>query len=366
MTLPSASGAERLIQCAASVVLPQTYSTSDYAERGHGLHGFVRSVLTGVPIPHALATLPPEHRGTAALIDWRKVGADLSSVRSEVAYAIDVRARSARELGLNIGRAYHRYRITPDEIVGSDDIEGVRIDGVPVVIDLKFGYERVAPCEVNAQMLTYCLARALVTDAPEVEGRIEYIAPDGKVWIDSHLFTAFDLDGFGNELEDAFDRVAAATTVYLAGGELNVATGDHCRYCGAMESCPAYTKLARAMLDEAMTLEARLGTLSLEQAGAAWRKAKEIEKLLDRVLAALKSRAAQEPLPLGDGKCVKEISYESGSFDRDGALLLLKAKGATDNEVAGLYRKYMVKSVREGNMPGVKVKRSAKPRALKA
>lgn len=365
MTYPSASGAERVIQCAASVVLPQTYSSSDYAERGHGLHGFVRAVLTGTPIERALAALPPEHRGIAERIQWRKLGSDLADVRTEVAYAIDVRARTARELGQNIGRHYERHAITDDEMVGSDDIEGMRIDGIPVVLDMKFGYERVAPCEVNAQMLTYCLARAIVTGAPEVEGRIAYVAPEGTIWVDSHTFTAFDLDGFANELEDAFDRVASARRVYVAGGDLNVATGEHCRYCGAMESCPAYVKLARAMLPEALALEAAVETLTLDQAGAAWRKARDIEKLLNRVLDALKARARQEPLPLGDDKCVKEIAYEAGSFNREAALSLLKARGATDDEVGMLYTKTLIKSVREGNMPGVKRKRVAKPRALK-
>lgn len=367
MTLISASGAERVIQCAASVVLPQTYSSSDYADRGTGLHGFVRSVLTGIPIEAALAALPPEYRGTAERIQWRKLGSDLSDVRTEVAYAIDVRARTARELGQNIGRHYERHAITVDEMVGSDDIEGTRIDGVPVVLDMKFGYERVAPCEVNAQMLTYCLARYLLTGAPEIEGRICYVAPEGSIWVDSYTFTAFDLDGFADELEDAFDRVAGARRVYLAREDLNVATGEHCRYCGAMESCPAYVKLARAMLPEALTLEAAVETLTLDQAGVAWRKARDIEKLLDRVLEALKARARQEPLPLGDDKCVKEISYETGSFNREGALALLKAKGATDEEVGMLYTKALIKSVREGNLPGVKRKRAAvKPRALKA
>jgi len=366
MTLISASGAVRVIRCAASAILPQVHSSNPHSERGTSLHEFVRAVLTGTPVERALATIEPEHRATAEHIQWSKIGRDLSEVRSEVSYAVDVRARSARTLGLNIQRAYHKFNVTEDEIAGSDDVEGTRLDDVPVIGDLKFGYQRVAPCSENAQMMTYVLARALITGAPEVEGRIWYVAPDGSVWTDSHTFDTFELDGFADELEDAFDEVRAAKRVYLAGGQLSVSTGDWCRNCDSLSACPAYNRLARSMLGDMTELEARIDGLTLEEGGAAWRKAEQVDTILKRVWAALEAKARQEPLPLGEGKCVREITYPQSRFDREAALLMLKARGVTDAELSTLYRPGVVHSVRETNIPGMAKARRPKPRAMKA
>lgn len=357
----TASATERTIKCASSLVLPRVRRTRQESERGSGIHGFVASVLSGTPIASALKLVDEQYRGVCDRIDWRGLGGDLRDVRTEVAYALDPIARSARELGANLGR--HYGPLGANEVPGSLDIEGVStFDGTPVVIDLKSGWLDVTEAEENGQGLFFGAVKALMTGAPEVEFRIAKLLPSGRIVPDVARYSALDLDSFLDEYESAIGRVRKAREVYESGGVPNVVTGEWCRWCECLESCPAYSALARSMLGDALDIEQRIASLSLAQAGAAWRKAKQIDVVLTRVLDGLKARAKQVALPLGDGKEARAISYSKQSFDKELALELLRDKGASSDEIAALYRSVNVEQVREANVPGAK----ARPRKEKA
>ena len=361
----SASGAARLLECPPSVVLPQSSRSTDDSDRGTSLHNYISAVLTGSSAEDALAHVPDEAKETARHIDFRKLGADLTTVRSESAFAINPRKLSARFLGCNIHRDYARHSITKDELAGSSDIDGLDeyYDNRPCVIDVKTGFRRVAPAESNPQLLVYACALAWISGADEVEGRICYVRPSGAVEVDSAVYDRFRLDAFALELEQAFDEVQAARRVLLAGGTPTVSPGEWCGYCGALDVCPSQVALARAMVTEVDTLGAnlsdvelrsRIESLSLDQAGSAWKKAKQIETLLERVLAALKTRAMQETLPLGNGREVRRVSYPRESFVQARAVQMLKDKGASDGELATLYRTVEIDTPKECSVPGAK------------
>ena len=348
----TASSLERAMACPASAFLPQTNSTSVHAERGNVVDDFVRAVLTGTPKAAALAAIDDKAtRSTCERIDFGRLGGDLHDVRCQVAYVLDPVARTAREVGVNIGRDYARYQKAPGELAGTDDLEGASFTGTPVILDVKSGYQPVTPCAENAQMAFYCAAKALVTGATYVEGRIARIRPSGEVALDCHTFTRFDLDVFLDDVEEALERIARERTVYLIAGEHSVSTGDWCRHCHAMSHCQEYVTLARTMVADLTDIEARVGELTLAQAGAAWHKASQAEALLKRIFAALEARARQEPLPSSYGKVVREISYETQRFSQEKALALLEEKGASPEEVAGLYGTNVVRSVRETSDP---------------
>lgn len=361
----SASGVARLVQCPANVVLPQSQRSTDDSDRGSSLHEYVRSVLTGTSAEQALERLPEEFRETARNIDFRKLGADLSNIRCESAFAINPRKLSARFLGSNIGRDYARFNITKDEIAGSSDIDGVDecYGGRPVVLDAKFGFQRVEPAETNSQLRTYGCALLWLSGADEVEGRIAYISPSGAVHIDSAVYDRFTLDAFAMELEQAMDEVQAARRVWLAGGVPTVSPGEWCQYCGALPSCPSQVALARAMVTEVDALGANLSdvqlrdrifALSLDDAGKAWAKARQIRSLLDRVEESLKMRAMEEALPLGNGKEARRVSYPKESFVQAKAIALMQSKGITPGELATCYRTVQIDTVREGAQKGFK------------
>lgn len=362
----SASGAERLIACAPSVVLPQAHWSSQYTARGHTLHGFTRNVMTGIHPDIALARLDEEHRATAKAIQWSKLGGDLHDVRSEVAYAIDPFRRTARELGVDIQRRYHEHGITPDELPGSNDLEGTRIDDVPVIVDLKFGWERVTAAEENAQLHVFAAAKAWMLNVPEVEVRIAYVRPSGKVELDSATIGRLEIDCFADEVEDAIVRSREMRRRYLAGGPVDVNPGPHCRWCGGMENCSAYTSLARSMLSDLSDVEARLTLLTPEQAGNAYNLMARAALILERVENALKARAKQEPIPVADGKVLRAISYPQAKFSQTAAVDLLKTKGASEEELAGLYTIAQVEQVRVTNVPGQKAPKKKRVKAVAA
>lgn len=346
----SASASDRTIACPASLVLPRVRRSNEYSDRGHGIHHFVCAVLGGAPVETALTQVAEEHRETCRRIQWRQLGAELQSVRSECAYALDPFARTARFLGVDVGRGYDRFGLTADEVPGSLDIDGEEFDGTPNVIDLKTGYQDVPDAEDNGQGLFFGAVKYIITGSPRVRFRVCKLKPDGTVIeTSSHVYTALELDSFLDEYETALTLARAARAIYKSGGVPDVSTGDHCRYCEAMEACPAYTSLARAMVASTEDLESRVATLTLSEAGQAWRKAKRIEAMLDRVLEALKDRARQEPLPTEDGKAVRPVTFERSSFDQHSALALLGALGATPQAIASLYRTTTVEQIKECN-----------------
>jgi len=349
----SASATERTIECPASLVFPRAKRSSKYAESGQAKHAFVRAVLAGAPLNVALAGVGPKDRATCENLQWHSLIGDLQSVRCEAAYALDPIARTARYLGTNVGRNYAQFNLGPDEIPGTIDLEGETYGGRAVVADLKSGFMDVTDAVDNGQLHFAATVRHLVTGASEVEGRIEKLRIDGSVYTESRtVYVTFDFDVFLDEMAHALEESRRARRVFFSGGTPDVSVGPWCRYCEAMEACPAYTSLARSMVADTYKLESAVGILTREQAGAAWKKAKQIETMLKRVIETIKDRARQENLPIeGTGKCVSEISFERSDLDVPAALALLREKGATPEEIAGLQHTTTVRQVREVNDP---------------
>ena len=71
-------------------------------------------------------------------------------------------------------------------------------------------------------------------------------------------------------------------------------------------------------------------------------------------MASLKERAVQETLPTRVGKELRPITFARPHFDVAAAMALLRAKGATDDEVDSLYRTVRVEQVRELNTKNTK------------
>jgi len=330
---PTASSLERALECPASVVLPGVVESSDYAERGHVIHTFVRNVIAGADHAAELAkVVDPAHRATCAAIRFKDLVGDLTNVRAEVSYALDVEDETARVLGLNLGRKYPS--LTRTQFAGTNDWEGLRLDGMPVADDLKTGWERVTPCKYNVQAKFHSRAIQLVTGAAEVEGRISYLDSDGSVDVDSHVFTAFELDSFGDELVELPIRIDHARRVYAMTGQVTVKSGDWCKYCPAMPACPKYTALARTMATDIDAIKGRLLIMTPDEQGIAWQRRTEIKNMLEVVDDGLKAIAREHPIPLPDGrKEVRSTDSHSRSFDAGRARALLAEKGATEAEI---------------------------------
>lgn len=352
--MTSASSLERELACPDGTLLPHIFTSSEYAERGTCLHRFGSAVLSGVPRAKALVDVPEKWRHTAEGFDPRAALAGCSSVRAEVAYAVNVKTGAVRELGQHLNRA---YRVSADEIPGTLDVAAVTFDDWALGADWKFGHENVAEVAENLQLTfaAYVRAEALGEDA--AEGRVIYVREDGKTKPDTHRFSRLELDGFLDKLARLKAGIDAARLRRDRGEPAIVAPGPHCRYCPAMATCPAHVAIARRLLPDIQAIDAALLAMTPEQAGMAWAKLSTIKALVDHAEEGLKNMARQAPIPLPDGRELRELRTSRTNFVKARAIELLKAKGATTEELASCESQAEVPQVREVAKPG-----AAKPR----
>lgn len=361
----SASTIDRSRGCPSWTAFPQVRRTTVHAERGTDIHAYLRAILSGTPQVVALAAVDDEHRETCRLVDWQKLCGDLENIETEVAYAINVRTRTARRLGTNIDRDYEGAAaragqpLTEDDVTGSLDITGTRkSDGLRVVVDVKSGHQDVTATEENGQGLFFAAVYQLLEGASEVQVRMAKLKPTGAVWNDPATFGAWQVDDFLDELEAAMGSATRSRRVYLAGGTPDVSVGSWCQYCPAKtSSCPAFTSLARAMLPELTDIADRMAEFTPEQRGMAWRKAKQIETILESVLDSLKGFAKTEPFPTDADHEVGASSYEQSRFSQPDALALLRGLGASEPQIAGLFKSATVTKIQERKIAGAARKR---------
>lgn len=343
----TASGLERVKACPASAVLPAILRTADAAERGKTIHRYLEDVLRGHSEADALVHVREDLRDLCRALDYRRATGDLADgLRPEVAFRVNVISGVADDLGDGLERGYPTALM--GDIFGTTDVYGRRAwDDMPVVIDWKTGFTAVTPCRDNPQMKFAVVAVALLTGATEIEARIAMIRPSGRVDVDTHIFTAWDVDDALDEMAGIYDRVLGAKEL-LRGHVLPVLyPDDYCTYCPAYPACPAQTALARAMLDDVAGFADKLAVLTPRQAGHAYVKLKSFKRLYDMVDKAIKTMAKASPLPIDAEHEVREITFPRRSFDQGRALELLHELGATEEQIATCEPKVIVSQVRE-------------------
>ncbi len=307
--MSTASGLEREIECPASAALsPVVHESGEDAERGHEIHNFCRSVIAGTPRALALAAMTKaEWRETCEQIDFAVLCGGLLNVRAEVAYRIDTATDTATFLGINLGRRYPPR--AANDVDGTNDFEGTKpFTGMWSVTDIKTGWAPVTLCRNNPQMKFHARALMLLHDVDQVEARIAYIAVDGQIAFDVHVFTRLELDLFGDQLIERRARIELANEALRADGRIAVHAGTWCTYCPAKVSCPKFTALARAMLPELRDVHARWGTMTADEKATAYLMAAEAKDLAERIVESMKGLARTEPIDLPGNKVLRETS----------------------------------------------------------
>lgn len=333
---PTASSLERVAACPASAAIPvRVRASSTHAERGSEIHGFIEATLAKHETREAaLAAVPIEWRGTCAALDWETLTGDLDpkSIHCESAFAVDYVAGSARLLGRSLGRNYPK---TPDEeVTGTCDIDAMHLDGeTPVVADAKTGLA-VTPCAENWQMRFQSYAKHRTTGAPDVLGRIAYIAENGAVRLDEHLFEPPDHADTLDGIADIFRRVKEVRL-----DQLQVFPGEWCLYCPAYLACPAKTALVRQLAPELESIDQLVQEMTTQQIGAAWERLEQIKPLVKRLDAALKDAARSQIITLPDGRVLREIEKGKSSINGERALALAQKYGAPAEELAECTRR---------------------------
>jgi hypothetical protein len=312
---PSGSGLERNYHCAASSALNQAPSTGEPAIKGTENHDNIKQGLRSQDLSVLPEGLRKELDGAAAV--------DL-----EVAFALDVEAETVRLIGRDVDRNYGE--IGPSEIALTIDAVVFRVPLV-TVWDWK-SRKRVTPAIRNWQIKAGCVAVMKHGGLSEVRGGLGYL-DDGEA--DIATFDAFDIPVFFAEMRSMLNRIGAARALVATGGTPDVHAGPWCEYCPAMAYCPAQTRLARTMLGELTEVEKQIAFMTPEDAGRAWALLKQIQGLADKVDASLRLRAAQEVVPLPNGKRLALIDKSRASFDKAKAIAWIKEHGGNPSDFEG-------------------------------
>jgi hypothetical protein len=275
----SASSVPRLLQCATSALLPHHDFSTQYAEAGREHHADVEAAID-VGDEDAI---PPE------ILSLLRPG---DETFTELAFAYDLETDTARDLG-RISR--DEYPQT-GELCGKTDLV-IRGNGRVVVVDHK-GIEKVDDADRNTQVATYALMVARAWGFDEVDVVIRYRA----TWRRPSYATlnALDLAAHGDRLRQLRDDIARAREQ----PQLFLNDGPHCKYCPAfLGGCPRVEALQRRVANGELVrqAEAMIPFNDDDEAAFALDLLERIKTMKQRLEAALHARAAERPIPRGDG-----------------------------------------------------------------
>jgi hypothetical protein len=282
--LPTFSGLGPAMACAGTVVLPKVGETNEDMERGTGRHRFV-ALAINCGRETALGDAAEGRREELGRIDLERllhVFRFCGLVRSEVAYAWDPVAGTARELGVDLGRGYEASGADMTrEVCGTLDLYGIARDALEaVVVDMK-GRSEGDPWQLRAQALAVARAHGL----ERVHVAFAHAQEDGG-WRWAHVET---LDAL------AMDAAEAAVAGMIPAWERAAVARD---WCSSRRYCPAKNALVRAAASLAFPHEVAL--LTSEERAEAWRVVKRYKPVFDELEKALKESARLEPIDLGD------------------------------------------------------------------
>jgi hypothetical protein len=282
VTTFSASDLPRLFACPGSAALPKARTTSVWAEDGTERHAEKEAAVGAGDLeflPPAVRDLIPED----------------ATVLAEVALAYDVATGRGRVLGVGVARRYGA--LAPTEIPGTIDLLAIA-PGRLVVVDHK-GFLNVGGAEQNEQLGFYALAAARTYSIDDVSVAVAYEV--GRPSIGE--LDALDHDAFHERLVRLRARVADQVARVAAGHLPDVSEGPGCRYCPGAHACPAKVALVRRLVTggEADDLELML-PLDDDTAREAYVRLGHAKNLLKRIERAIYARAADAPIPLGDGR----------------------------------------------------------------
>jgi hypothetical protein len=304
----SASSIPRLLECPTSALLPQHDYKTEYAEQGTDYHADQEAAID-VGDEDAI------HPDVLALIR------EGDETITEMAFAYDPIADTARELG-RITREQYAALVKPGELPGKPDLV-IRGNGRLLVVDHK-GHEEVEDAERNAQVATYALMVARAYGYDECEVAIVYRATYRRP---THAtLNALDLAAHGDRLNALRADIEKARET----PQLFLSDGAHCKYCPAfLGGCPRMESLQRRVAggDLVRRAEQLIPFNDDESASRGLDLLERLKMLTARLSAALYARAAERPIPRGDGKVFAQVIKEGNrKLDGDAAYALLREK----------------------------------------
>jgi hypothetical protein len=208
------------------------------------------------------------------------------------------------------------------EIPGTADNVGLLGEDAVIVTDYKSGWAgHVPPAREHFALKVYALFAARRYGRSRAVIAIIRVPDDGQSRVDRAELDALELDAVEERLVAIVRAVLVERAEYRVGNTVKLAEGEHCRWCPAFAACPAKMALAatlgRGEYDGAI--------ITKENAAEVWVKLQGARAVLDRIEEAVKTLAALQPIPLGDGRVLAPVEKTRESIsDADKALAVLR------------------------------------------
>jgi len=322
------SRAHRVWKCPASAVLPQVDEgprNEPARRRGKQIHAYLERVAA-IGVDAALAEQPDELYPLLRALDLDELPTWLAT---EVAFAWDWKARTARELGRNLDRDYTGVDWTRETPATLDIVGSAMASHAGLVSDYKSGHSKYPAPDYFGQTLLGGLCARSVYKLEKVALELIHIHDDGTHHKVRRWVGEFELDAFEDEWGAAMELVDHWEAEYAAGRGVNVNEGPHCEYCPAYNQCPAKTALVRQLPAElrglgiqvgqdeagAPVLLIERGKISIRSASEMWMAIERIEDVLSRAKQEIIGIAAFEPIPLPDGRVIGRLQTERRALD---------------------------------------------------
>jgi hypothetical protein len=374
MLRPTGSKAHRAWKCPASIVLAPITAEGEKpsAARGTAIHRYLERVRV-IGMEAALLEAAEELRPFLTAIDFDALPTHLAT---EVAFLWDWKARTAREIGRNIGRDYagHLERtlqrpIGPTEIALTVDLVGIG-GALGYVGDYKTGRTRYPEPERFAQTLLGALCVRALYDCPDVRVELIYIDADGDDFRARGIADSWILDDFADEFARAMELAEVYELEHKAGRPIPLRTGEHCDYCEAFKHCEAQTGLVRKLPASVDALLAS-GYLKRERVVDAYHEIQRYKQLLasmESEIYMLTTRPEIGPLDLGDGHILGPVEETREKLNGKIAASVLEqwhGKEARDEAVTlTMSQEALREAVSKRRKPGEKISTKARDGVL--
>lgn len=305
--------------CPGSMVLPWTPSSSAPARGGTVLHKLVRDVAV-VGRGEALDRVPDDYAEAAEDWDYSGLPTDPEAFAFEVAFALDVEAVTARELGRDLGRDYEAAGARPAELVGAADFVALvqrrgRGAAGAIVGDLKTGWAWVAPPRDNLQIRGLAAAAALSYGCDEVEGIIYHRREDSSGFTERAHFDAIDLAETLDQIRGVRARVRRARADLEAGRRPALREGPWCKHCPAFPDCPVKKELVHELLRGEDLVETVRRSLTPANAREGYFRLVAAKDLVGRLERVFKDYATEYPIDLGGGRVFGPTTSKRETLD---------------------------------------------------
>jgi hypothetical protein len=298
----------------------------DAADRGTRFHAAIAAYVNGAEVAPLADDIAQLFIVAREWVDAFGNGAlGRSALAAEVAFAWD----PVTDTAARIDATDRDYSAAPGKLCGTADLVAVaRALRVGYIADWSTGDGSQKGPQLRA--LALALARTEGLDMVTVEA-LE-VDSTGVRHVCRQDLDAFALAAVAGELAEGLAAVDASEPQ----------PGPHCAdlYCPARATCPAVlARVAEIVPAEALTRH-RWGVTIQSADHAMWlyNQAKAVEAAAKLVKDAVKAYVPEDGVVLADGTTLIEGTRNMNRFDKDRAIGLLRAKGATAEEIEACTR----------------------------